>query len=166
MKFRFLSVLLLILAVSFGSCYSFRGVSIAPNVDTFYIDDFEQSAPNAPITLNQDFSEAMRDKIRRETRLSLTDTDPDIVFSGSITGYNITALDPIPGERAALNRLQISVRVNYESMVDKEDKWQETFSFFEEFQADQNLTTIENQLISNIFDQITEDIFNRAFSNW
>nr|MBS0036595.1 LptE family protein [Saprospiraceae bacterium] len=163
-RYHFIGMLLVIALCN--ACYSFRGVSISPDVQTFYVDYFELAAPNAPITLNQDFGEAMRDKIRTETRLSLTDTDPDLIFSGSITAYNITALDPVVGERTALNRLQISVRVNYESTVDEDNNWQQTFSFFAEFPADQNLTDIENQLIETIFEQLTEDIFNRAFSNW
>lgn len=148
------------------SCYSFRGVSIAPDVNTFYVEDFELTAPNAPVTLDQDFSEAIRDKIRRETRLSLSEVDPDLIFAGAITAYNVTALDPVIGERTALNRLTISIRVNYENTKNKEDKWQQSFSFFEDFQADQNLADVEIQLIETIFEQITEDIFNRAFSNW
>jgi len=156
----------LLLATGLSSCYSFRGVSIAPDVFTFYVDDFELNALNAPVTLDQDFSEALRDKIRRETRLTLTEVDPDLIFSGAIQTYNITALDPVQGERTALNRLTIGIRVNYESMKDKEDKWQQTFSFFEDFPADQNLADVELQLIETIFEQITEDVFNKAFSNW
>ena len=161
-----ISIFSFLLLAGMSSCYSFRGVSISPDVSTFFIDDFELTAPNAPVTLNQDFSEALRDKIRRETRLSLIEVDPDLIFGGSITTYNVTALDPVVGERTALNRLTIGIRVKYESMKDKEDNWQQNFSFFNDFSADQNLADIENQLIETIFEQITEDIFNRAFSNW
>jgi hypothetical protein len=157
--------LMFVLAASLN-CYSFRGVSIDPNVNTFYVDDFELATSNAPITLSQDFSEALRDKIRLETRLTLTDTDPDIEFSGAITGYDVTSMDPQPGEFTALNRLQIRIRVEYVSNKKRDDKWQETFSFFEDFPATQNLIDVEESLVNAIFDQITEDIFNRAFSNW
>ncbi|TVR81976.1 MAG: hypothetical protein EA409_05800 [Saprospirales bacterium] len=151
---------------SITSCYSFKGTSIDPNVNTFFIGDFEITAPNAPITISQDFSEALRDKIRLETRLTLADIDPDIEFTGSIVTYNVTALDPQPGEFTALNRLQIGVRIEYLNNKKKDDKWQQTFSFFEDFPADQNLIDVEENLISIIFDQLTEDIFNRAFSDW
>ncbi len=152
--------------VSSLNCYSFRGVSIDPNVNTFFVGDFDLSAPNAPITLSQDFAEALRDKIRLETRLSLTDTDPDLEFSGTITAYDVTAMDPQPGEFSGQNRLQIRVRVEYLSNKNEDDKWEETFSFFEDFPADQNLIDVEDTLVNSIFEQLTEDIFNRAFSNW
>lgn len=155
-----------VMMTSLTSCYSFRGISIDPEVFTFYVDDFELNALNAPVTLDQDFSEALRDKIRRETRLTLSEVDPDLIFSGAIVRYDVTALDPVQGERTALNRLTIGIRVEYESMKNEEDKWQRTFSFFEDFPADQNLADVEIQLIETIFEQITEDVFNAAFSNW
>lgn len=171
MSVPFLKIIcrILIFVVLMGimqGCYSFRGISIDPEVNTFFVGDFEITAPNAPITISQDFAEALRDKIRLETRLTLADIDPDIEFTGAIVTYNVTALDPQPGEFTALNRLQIGVRIEYLSNKNKDDKWQQTFSFFEDFPADQNLIDVEENLISLIFDQLTEDIFNRAFSDW
>lgn len=167
MKIRVLPLFLIgvFCALNCG-CYSFKGVSIDPNVDTFYVDDFQLSAPNAPITLNSDFSEALRDKIRRETRLGLTEVDPDLEFSGEITSYQVTALDPQPGEFTALNRLTIRVKVNFLSNYNNDNQWEETFSFFADFSSDDILTNVQDDLIKTIFDQITEDVFNRAFSNW
>jgi hypothetical protein len=162
----FVAFFILVFTLGHSSCYSFRGVSISPDVFTFYVDDFELNALNAPVTLDQEFSEALRDKIRRETRLTLTEVDPDLIFGGAIMRYDVTALDPVQGERTALNRLTIGIRIDYESMKEKDDKWQQTFSFFQDFPADQNLADVEVQLIEAIFEQITEDVFNRAFSNW
>ena len=39
-------------------------------------------------------------------------------------------------------------------------------SFFSDFESSQNLADVQDELIEAIFEQITEDIFNRAFSDW
>ena len=40
------------------------------------------------------------------------------------------------------------------------------FSFFFDFPANQDLSAVESQAIEEILDQLMEDIFNAAFSNW
>ena len=50
--------------------------------------------------------------------------------------------------------------------MDEEDDWSQTFSFFEDFDNDSNLEDVQDELIDNIFEQILQDIFTRAFTNW
>ena len=42
-------------------CYSFKGISIEPNVNTFFIQNFEVLASSAPPTLAVDFTERLKD---------------------------------------------------------------------------------------------------------
>ena len=76
---RYLSIILLCF---FSSCYGFKGISIPPDINTFYVEDFENRAPNAPGGINQTFSETLRTKIRNESKLTLVDRDADITFAG------------------------------------------------------------------------------------
>ncbi|MEL6987465.1 MAG: LPS assembly lipoprotein LptE, partial [Bacteroidota bacterium] len=71
-----------------------------------------------------------------------------------------------PNETTAFNRLQINVQVDYQNNLDEKDKWSQNFSFFENFASDQNLLDVQDDLINLIYDQIVEDIFNKAFTNW
>ncbi|MBK8112509.1 MAG: hypothetical protein IPK46_20450 [Saprospiraceae bacterium] len=69
------------LGVFFNSCYGFKGITIPADVNTFYVENFDLSTPNAPVEIDVQFSEAMRTKIRNESRLKLRETDPDVVLS-------------------------------------------------------------------------------------
>jgi len=164
---RFGHYILFVMVVSLmTSCFSFKGISIPSDVNTFYVEDFTISAYNTPGDINQVFAEALRQKIRNESRLQYSDRDPDITFSGIITHFNVNSVAPTEGNTTALNRLEIKIKVNYENAKNEEDTWSNNFSFFEDFDSTQDLQSMQDGLIENIFRQLTEDVFNKAFTNW
>ena len=162
---RILSLIVLISVFQTG-CYKFRGFSVDPSLTTFRVAQFNVTAPNAPPNINQTFSEGLKRKISRESRLVLNETNPDLQFAGTVTRYHVSAVSPEPGEFAALQRLEITVSVEYTNFRDPEDTWTQNFSFFADFPPEQNLLDVQDDLILVIFDQIEEDIFNKAFTNW
>lgn len=152
-----------------GSCYTFKGISIDPNIKTFFVQNFENVAPNAPPTLAVDFTERLKDKVRTETPLTLKNEEPDAEFSGRVVDYRVVPVAPKPGETVALNRLEIRFQINY--TVNKEGvsgSWasEKSFSHFAEFANDTDLLTVQDELIRQITTQLLEDIFNAAFNNW
>lgn len=156
--------MLIIFCVS--GCYSLKGYSIDQNVETYYVGNFKVLASNAPATIAQTFAESLKDKISRESRLKYSDEAPHLEFNGSIQSFNVSAVAPQPGERTAFNRLTINVSVDYTNNLNPADKWTKTFSHFEDFPSEQNLSAVQEDLITIIFNQILEDIFNQAFNNW
>ncbi len=166
--------IVLSLAILISGCYSFKGISIPPTIATFYVDQFQNSAGNAPPDVGQRFSEELKDIVIRNSRLNYEENIPDIEFTGTITTYSVQSVAPERRDNAdggsefgsSLNRLNISVKVDYINNMDDEDNWSQVFSFFEDFESTQNLSDVQDELIEKIFDQITTDIFNKAFTNW
>ncbi len=162
-----LNILYLLLALSvLSGCYSFKGTSIPPEAKTYVVLDFIKSDPAAPIDIENRFSEALRDKIRNESRLKYSEIDPDIQFEGSISKYHIDYEAPDEGTTVDLGKLTITVKVEYQSNVIEKDKWNKTYNKFRTYASNENLSDIEDELIDEIFDQITEAVFNDAFSSW
>lgn len=147
-------------------CYTFKGYSISDDLETFYVTNFKVNAPLAPPTINQTFQEALKLKVLRESQLKFAERDPDLVFDGTISGFDVRAVSPEPGERTAFNRLEIRISVEYTDNTNEENNWNSTFSFFQDFPSNQNLLDVQDELIEAIFDQLLEDIFNKAFTNW
>ena len=104
------------------------------------------------------------------TRLNYDEYNPDIEFSGSVSSFNVTSVAPEQQENggvgSALNRLSISVEVDYFNKQDEEDTWNQSFSFFQDFESTESLEDVQDELIVTIFDQINQDVFNKAFTNW
>lgn len=158
-----------------SSCsFGFKGISIPPAVNTYFVDQFQSGAGNAPPDIGQRFSDVLKDRVTRNSRLNYSEDGPDIEFSGSVTSFSVTSVAPerldsdsgLTEFGSTLNRLNISVQVDYIDNQDDEASWSQNFSFFEDFEATEILSDVQDELIDNIFDQLTTDIFNKSFTNW
>lgn len=146
--------------------YSFGGAN-TEGIDTYTVEFFENIAAMVYPTLAQNFTEGMKERIRTQSRLSQVNQDGDVVFEGVITNYTISSAGVEANTNmAALNRLSITVRVKYTNHKDTsgESDFEESFTQFKEFRGD--VSAQEEQLTRDIIQMLTEDIFNRAFSNW
>jgi hypothetical protein len=150
----------------FAGCYSFKGISIPAEVKTFSVKKLDLRANNAPPALSQLFSERLRQKIRNESRLVENNDNPDVIFSGAVSAYDVLAVAPQPGETSGQNRLNIEVSIEYTNSKDEKQNWQQSFSQGAPFPATQNLLSVQETLITDINNRLVEDIFNKAFTNW
>ncbi|OCX50773.1 hypothetical protein BEL04_18745 [Mucilaginibacter sp. PPCGB 2223] len=174
MKYLFYSSVAVLLLFVQSCSIKLSGASIPLEMKTLDVEFFENNAPLVVNNLSQTFTEALKQKIRSETRLKIVRTeDADAVLSGSITGYSIApaAVQAPVGNTApiaSLTRLTITVNVKY--VVNLKDpaakgySYETSFSRFKDYAGD--LSTQEQALITDITKQLTEDIFNKAFANW
>lgn len=160
------SLLLFVFITSCKVHYGFSGATIPPEAKTVAVQYFQTTATLAPPTLSQTFTEALKDRMSSQTRLALVSKNGDLNFEGSITGYSNSPIAIQSTDLAALNRLTISVNVKYSCSFDEKKNFEQTFSRFADYNSSQSLTTVEEQLIKDINDQITQDIFNRALNDW
>jgi hypothetical protein len=147
-----------------------NGASIPPGMKTIRVDFFENNAALVVNNLSTQFTEALKDRIRSTTSLSIVRSeDADAVMSGSITDYRIVpvSINATPNNVAPIagaSSLTITVSVKYSYPLYKKYNFEQTFSKSENFSGDINAQ--EQTLIADINKQLTEDIFNKAFANW
>ncbi|HEY1024639.1 MAG TPA: LptE family protein [Sphingobacteriaceae bacterium] len=157
------------IAVFLQSCgiYKFSGASIPLEMRTVTINFFENNAPLVVPYLSQLFTEALKDRIRTQSRLSVVRADGDGIFEGRITDYSIAPVAVTGNQRAGLNRLTITVSVKYTNAIKADDSFEQSFTRYKEFDPSrQSIPDWERELIPEINRELTEDIFNRAFANW
>jgi hypothetical protein len=169
MKRIFVLLLIPVLAL-FNSCsVKLSGASIPAEMKTVNVLFFENTAPLVIPSLSQDFTEALKTRIRNQTSLNVTQNDPDAVFEGRITGYDIKpiALQNNNNPTAGGNRLSIRVSVKYTNNLNPKQSFEESFEKFQDFNlGSQSVDVIQLQLIKTVNLQLSEDIFNRAFAQW
>ncbi len=163
-------------AACFRVQYSARSASIDYNViKTINITQFANQAPNVVPTLSQKLSEKMRDKFVKQTSLKFIASEPDIQFDGIVTDYSVetVGLQANPNaninnanQAGTTNRLTIKVKVNYTNNKTPKQSWEQELIGFANFSAEKTLSSVENQLIEEITDNIVEQIFNKTFSSW
>ncbi len=160
---------LLIIAALSACSYSFGGASIPPEMKTVTVRIFENNAPLVIPTLSNQFTEALKTRIREQTRLSMTQNDGQAIFEGRITGYDIkpVALTSSSTPTASSNRLTITVAVKYTNTLDVKKSFEESFTRYFDFPLNgASIQALQPEAINNINKQLTEDIFNRAFAQW
>lgn len=164
-------VVIMLLLGGFSCTYSLRlgGAIIPPNMKTIKVDLFENNAQLVVANLSTQFTEALKSDIRNNSSLAIVTGDADAEMSGAITDYNIspvsiTATANNVAPIANASKLTITVQVKYVNKLNAKDNFDEPFSKSVNFSGDIN--TQEQKLIADINQQLTEDIFNKAFANW
>lgn len=145
--------------------YSFTGASVAPDVKTISIATFPSYAALSPPALSQNFTEALKDIFLQQTNLTLVKQNGDLLIEGEITDYRVQS-EAVQDAAATLNKLTITVKVRYTDTKDEKNSYEQTFTGFEQFDANTNLSSVEQTLIDQINEQLTQDIFNKSLGNW
>jgi hypothetical protein len=166
----FKPVLFLLMPLSlflFTGCgvYSFSGATIeGKNINIHQLDN---KARNVMPSLSSTLTEKLRSRILSQTGLSpVTKDDADYDMTGAITAYEVTVTGAQSVQVATKNRLTISVLITFKNRINDKASFNQTFTRFSDFDASQLLQNVESALISDIGNQLADDIFNKAFVNW
>lgn len=148
---------------------SLNGAAIPAELTTINIQYFENNAPLVVGTLSQQFTEALKNRIRTQTNISIVRGEAKATMSGAIIGYSIApvsiqATNNNTAPIAGASRLTITVNVKFVYDADKKLSFEQPFTKYKDFTGE--LASQEQQLIQDINKQLTDDIFNKAFNNW
>jgi hypothetical protein len=166
---RILQILFLVTLVILHSCkikYSLNGASIPTEAKTVSVGFFTNNTTLGAPSLSQRFSEKLRDMVSSQTRLALVRQNGDLQFEGAIMDYNIAPVAIQSTDLAGLNRLTITVSVKYSNRFDAGKNFEQNFTRFADYKSTESIQSREPDLVQEIYRQLTEDIFNRAFNNW
>ncbi len=165
-------LLLPLLLLLFAGCkISLRNTFIDYNVyKTASVEQFETIASNAPPSAGQQFSERLKLKILSDTRLQYVDGVGDIAFSGKVSRYEVQSVAPQGTDNSNFQqRLTITLSISRRDSKDPNPtkNWDgQSFTRFANFPADADLSSVQDQLITEIYEQILDDVFNKSFTGW
>ena len=89
------------------------------------------------------------------------------MYEGEIVEYRITPMTATADQTAAQNRITIAVLVRFTNKNKEDDDFERRFSFYYDYDANQQL--VGSQLttaLKEIFERITQDIFNASLAKW
>ncbi|MBW7866798.1 MAG: hypothetical protein H3C31_00575 [Brumimicrobium sp.] len=167
---RILYILVLFLLSScWPTSVSFRDGSVPPEWKSFMINTLEGKAPNAPISYASQLTEELKDGVQNRLGLRLVVNEsekPQIIINGSIDNYSVTPLSLQDNTSSVKNRL--TIRASFEIAISepKEDVMKLTSSRFADFDASQDVGSVQAQLLEEIDEQIVQDVLNKLLSNW
>jgi len=146
--------------------YSFTGASVSPSVKTISIQYFPNNATLVVPTLSRTLTDAMRDYFTSHTSLNLMERNGDLDIHGAITGYSVQPIAIQGNETAAMNRLTITISVKFSNKTNEKQNFETTFSRYQDYPSSKDLSSVQDDLISIINDQLIQDVFNKAVVNW
>ncbi len=168
-----ISIALLVINLSFSSCgvYSFNDVGTIPDsIKTVKINFIENRAPYINPQLSPALTEKLKQKISSQTRLTSTTSDNahwDI--SGQIRDYSVTTTgvtNTNGRQQSSINRLNVSVHIVLVDQLTNKPTQEFDVSRSFDFDAALSIQQAERTLLDEMIRNLTDEIFNRIFSNW
>ena len=165
----------LMAVLAFSSCkiYSFRDTSIPPEVKSIHLAYIENRARLVNPQLAPALNDAIRQKINNQAsklaQIETSDADYDVTAYVSDYSYSTSG---ISNQQASSNRLSVTVHIVFKNNLDPTGKKVPPANFEADvtrnfdFAATTSITDAEQQLLPTITSNLTDEIFNKLFSNW
>jgi Lipopolysaccharide-assembly len=172
MKLKWTVLLLLPLAIALGltpltgcGVYRFTDASVPDSIKTIKVNFIENKASYINPQLSPRLTDKLRQKIIAQTRLTQTNRDnADWEITATITQY-IFSTSAIAGQQASNNRLTVGVQiVLFDRTANETRRFDVSRSF--EFKGTLSFQAAEASLGEEMTRTLTDDIFNKLFSNW
>lgn len=164
-----------LICIFLSSCkiYSFKDVSIPSQVKSIHISYIENRARFVDPQLAPQLNDKLRQKINSQaSKLSQVESpDADYDVSGTISDYSVTT-SGISNQQVASNRLSVTVHIIFKNRLDPTGKTVAPADFEADvtrnfdFSANLSLSDAATQLLPTIISNMTDEIFNKLFSNW
>ena len=161
-------ILVVIVSFCFNSCsvYNFTGTGKI-NAKTFQVNYFQNNAELIEPGIERTFTLELQDIIQNQTNLNLVNSNADLVYEGEIVEYRITPMTATADQRAAQNRLTIAINVRFSNKNKEGDDFEKRFSFFVDYDGTTQLIGSKlTAALDEIFERITQDIFNESLAKW
>jgi hypothetical protein len=151
-----------------SSCkyYNFTGTGKI-DANTFQVNYFQNNAPLIEPGIERTFTLELQEIIQNQTNLNLVSQGGDLLYEGEIVDYRIAPMTATADQRAAQNRLTVTVMVRFSNNKKEEDNFEKRFSFFHDYPANEQMAGSRLTVaLDEIFERITQDVFNESLAKW
>ena len=160
-----MSLLLALMLVGCTISYKFNGASINYDIiKTITLENFPNRALYQWGPMESMFNNALSDKYANQTKLQQVKRDGDLILSGEITAYDQVNKSISSDGYSSMMQLKMAVKVKFENTKNHTEERQ--FSASREFDASQQLNDVQDELVTQMIDEIVEQIFNATVANW
>ena len=163
---KYLLLLTIALGINGCSVYNFTGTGKI-DAKTFQVNYFQNNAPLIEPGIERTFTQRLQNLIQNQTNLNLVSTGGDLIYEGEIVDYRISPTTATADQRAAESRLSITVNERFSNKNKEAEKKKKKFNFFYNFSGTEQLVGSRlTTALDEIFERITQDIFNESLAKW
>ena len=163
----YLAIVTLVLLTACSVSYKFNGASIDyTTTKTIQIADFPIRSsyvwgPMGPISNNQ-----LKDVFANHTRLQQVKRNGDLVIEGEITQYSQRNKSVSSEGYSAQTELSITVNVRFANNKNHNEDFERTFTASKSYETTKSLNSVQEELVTQMCKDLTDQIFNATVANW
>lgn len=160
----------MLLALVLTACsvsYKFNSSSIDyTKTKTITIADFPIRASYVWAPMQTIFNEQLKDLFSTHTRLEQVTRNGDLKIEGEITQYNQRNKSVSSEGYSALTELSMTVNVRFTNNVNHDEDFEQSFTATASYDSRLSLNSVQEELVTGMVEDITEQIFNATVANW
>ncbi len=164
----FLACFLLTMLMSACSVsYKFNGASIDySKTKTITIADFPIRSSYVWGPMANIFNNELKDIFANHTRLSQVKKGGDLKIEGEITQYTQRNKSVSSEGYSAQTELSMTVNVRFTNNVNHKEDFEKSFTATTSYETTQSLNSVQEELVTQMVKDITDQIFNATVANW
>ena len=169
-KILLFTALPLLILMLLPSCslpkYSFTGTNINYDIiKTIQIDKVANRAPYGWAPMEALLNNKLQDVYANQTRLRLVKRGGDLHVAGEITGYDQYNKGISADGYASQVQLRMTVNTRFTNAKTNVN-WEKQFSATSQYDATQQLTAVQERLVTEMVNDICDQIFNATVGDW
>lgn len=170
-NFKPLATLLAVLVISvLSACsisYKFNGASIDySKTKTIQIADFPIRSSYVWGPMASIFNNQLKDVYANHTHLVQVKRNGDLKIEGEITQYSQRNKSVSADGSSAQTELSITVNVRFTNNVNHNEDFERQFTASKSYETTQSLASVQEELVTQMIKDLTEQIFNATVANW
>ena len=147
--------------------YKLTGASIDyTKVKTISLETFQNRAAYQWGPMATLLNEKISDTFIQQTKLQQVPRNGDLQLAGEITAYDQFNKSISADGYSAMVQLKMTVNVRFTNNTNHDEDFERTFSATRDFDATQSLESVQEELVTQMINEIVESIFNAALANW
>lgn len=167
-RFHFVWVTALTLVISACSIsYKFNGASIDySKTKTIQIADFPIRASYVWGPMASIFNNQLKDQFASHTKLQQVKRNGDLKIEGEITQYNQRNKSVSSDGYSAQTELSITVNVRFTNNIKHSEDFERQFTATSTYETTQSLASVQEELVTQMVEELCDQIFNATVANW
>ena len=167
---RVKTVVAALMTLVLASCtvsYKFNGASIDySKTKTIEIADFPIRSSYVWGPMGPMFNNKLKDEFANNTRLIQVKRNGDLKIEGEITQYSQRNKSVSSDGHSAQTELSITVNVRFTNNANHEEDFERQFTATSSYETTQSLTAVQEELVTQMVEDIVDQIFNATVANW
>lgn len=160
----FLSALLLI---SCKVSYKFDGASIDYNkTKTIQINDFPIRSSYVWGPMQSIYNNELKDVFANHTHLAQVKRNGDMIIDGEITQYSQRNKSVSSTGQSAQTELSMTVNVRFTNKANHKEDFERQFTATSSYENSKSLSSVQEELVTQMVKDLTDQIFNATVANW